>query len=58
MLIIGDEKQTNKNPLIGAAALVASGSQDKSIGHWRFSCVMSFPWRPILSGDSSSLLHV
>uniref|UniRef100_A0ACD5UE07 Uncharacterized protein n=1 Tax=Avena sativa TaxID=4498 RepID=A0ACD5UE07_AVESA len=23
--------------------------QDKSIGHWRFSCVMSFPWRPILS---------
>lgn len=24
--------------------------QDKSIGHWRFSCVMSFPWRPILSG--------
>uniref|UniRef100_A0A7N0ZW21 Uncharacterized protein n=1 Tax=Kalanchoe fedtschenkoi TaxID=63787 RepID=A0A7N0ZW21_KALFE len=22
---------------------------DKSIGHWRFSCVMSFPWRPILS---------
>ncbi|KAF0891445.1 hypothetical protein E2562_009867 [Oryza meyeriana var. granulata] len=24
--------------------------EDKSIGHWRFSCVMSFPWRPILSG--------
>lgn len=24
--------------------------QDKGIGHWRFSCVMSFPWRPILSG--------
>lgn len=23
--------------------------QDKSIGHWRFSCIMSFPWRPILS---------
>lgn len=23
--------------------------QDKGIGHWRFSCVMSFPWRPILS---------
>ncbi|CAO2043425.1 unnamed protein product [Urochloa humidicola] len=21
----------------------------KSIGHWRFSCIMSFPWRPILS---------
>ncbi|KAG6507079.1 hypothetical protein ZIOFF_032419 [Zingiber officinale] len=23
--------------------------EDKSIGHWRFSCIMSFPWRPILS---------
>lgn len=23
--------------------------EDKAIGHWRFSCVMSFPWRPILS---------
>ncbi|CAL5030460.1 unnamed protein product [Urochloa decumbens] len=23
--------------------------EDKSIGHWRFNCVMSFPWRPILS---------
>ncbi|RLM66249.1 uncharacterized protein C2845_PM16G17420 [Panicum miliaceum] len=23
--------------------------EDKSIGHWRFSCVMLFPWRPILS---------
>ncbi|KAF3340359.1 hypothetical protein FCM35_KLT16130 [Carex littledalei] len=23
--------------------------EDKSVGHWRFSCVMSFPWRPILS---------
>ncbi|KAF8702550.1 hypothetical protein HU200_032934 [Digitaria exilis] len=23
--------------------------EDRSIGHWRFSCVMSFPWRPILS---------
>ncbi|PKA59598.1 hypothetical protein AXF42_Ash018065 [Apostasia shenzhenica] len=23
--------------------------EDKGIGHWRFSCVMSFPWRPILS---------
>lgn len=23
--------------------------EDKSIGHWRFSCVMSFPWRSILS---------
>uniref|UniRef100_A0A2P2JZM6 Uncharacterized protein MANES_05G030400 n=1 Tax=Rhizophora mucronata TaxID=61149 RepID=A0A2P2JZM6_RHIMU len=26
--------------------------EDKGIGHWRFSCVMSFPWRPILSGTS------
>ncbi|CAL5030459.1 unnamed protein product [Urochloa decumbens] len=26
--------------------------EDKSIGHWRFNCVMSFPWRPILSGMS------
>ncbi|XP_058085280.1 uncharacterized protein LOC131232814 isoform X2 [Magnolia sinica] len=24
--------------------------EDKGIGHWRFSCVMSFPWRPVLSG--------
>ncbi|KDP28572.1 hypothetical protein JCGZ_14343 [Jatropha curcas] len=23
--------------------------EDKGIGHWRFSCIMSFPWRPILS---------
>ncbi|XP_008810114.1 uncharacterized protein LOC103721622 [Phoenix dactylifera] len=23
--------------------------EDKSIGHWRFSSIMSFPWRPILS---------
>ncbi|KAF9687848.1 hypothetical protein SADUNF_Sadunf02G0135800 [Salix dunnii] len=23
--------------------------EDKGIGHWRFSCVMSFPWKPILS---------
>ncbi|XP_072987105.1 uncharacterized protein [Typha latifolia] len=23
--------------------------EDRSIGHWRFSCIMSFPWRPILS---------
>ncbi|KAJ3680300.1 hypothetical protein LUZ60_016578 [Juncus effusus] len=22
---------------------------DKSVGHWKFSCIMSFPWRPILS---------
>jgi hypothetical protein len=28
--------------------------QDKSIGHWRFSCIMSFPWRPILSGNCSN----
>ncbi|CAN1237365.1 hypothetical protein LINGRAPRIM_LOCUS1863 [Linum grandiflorum] len=26
------------------------GLEDKGIGHWKFSCVMSFPWRPILSG--------
>ncbi|GJN26662.1 hypothetical protein PR202_gb14611 [Eleusine coracana subsp. coracana] len=33
--------------------------EDKSIGHWRFSCVMSFPWRPILSGKLSLfVLHV
>ncbi|CAN1237364.1 hypothetical protein LINGRAPRIM_LOCUS1863 [Linum grandiflorum] len=25
------------------------GLEDKGIGHWKFSCVMSFPWRPILS---------
>lgn len=24
--------------------------EEKGVGHWRFSCVMSFPWRPILSG--------
>lgn len=23
--------------------------EDKGVGHWRFSCVMSFPWKPILS---------
>ncbi|XP_010518271.1 PREDICTED: uncharacterized protein LOC104793579 isoform X1 [Camelina sativa] len=23
--------------------------QDKGVGHWKFSCVMSFPWKPILS---------
>ncbi|CAI0425095.1 unnamed protein product [Linum tenue] len=23
--------------------------EDKGIGHWKFSCIMSFPWRPILS---------
>lgn len=28
--------------------------QDKGIGHWRFRCVMSFPWKPILSGQASS----
>ncbi|XP_075644108.1 uncharacterized protein LOC142615263 [Castanea sativa] len=22
---------------------------DKGIGHWRFSCILSFPWKPILS---------
>ncbi|KAK3028755.1 LOW QUALITY PROTEIN: hypothetical protein RJ639_037976, partial [Escallonia herrerae] len=23
--------------------------EDKGIGHWRFCCIMSFPWKPILS---------
>ncbi|KAK9062824.1 hypothetical protein SSX86_020014 [Deinandra increscens subsp. villosa] len=23
--------------------------EDKGIGHWRFSCTMAFPWKPILS---------
>ncbi|KAK3428602.1 hypothetical protein EUGRSUZ_E00102 [Eucalyptus grandis] len=23
--------------------------EDKGVGHWRFSCILSFPWRPILS---------
>ncbi|KAE7999454.1 hypothetical protein FH972_003884 [Carpinus fangiana] len=23
--------------------------EDKGVGHWRFSCIMSFPWKPILS---------
>lgn len=34
----------------------SSWSQDKSIGHWRFSCIMSFPWRPILSGISDTAI--
>ncbi|XP_062090393.1 uncharacterized protein LOC133796761 [Humulus lupulus] len=25
--------------------------EDKGIGHWRFSCVLSFPWKPILSAS-------
>ncbi|XP_015899656.3 uncharacterized protein LOC107432949 [Ziziphus jujuba] len=25
--------------------------EDKGIGHWRFSCILSFPWRPILSAS-------
>ena len=33
-------KKTSKDPIL---------SQDKGIGHWRFSCILSFPWRPILS---------
>ncbi|XP_059651351.1 uncharacterized protein LOC132298970 isoform X2 [Cornus florida] len=24
--------------------------EDKGIGHWRFSCILFFPWKPILSG--------
>ncbi|WZZ48660.1 hypothetical protein YC2023_048767 [Brassica napus] len=23
--------------------------EEKGVGHWKFSCVMSFPWKPILS---------
>ncbi|GLT71119.1 hypothetical protein SLA2020_431600 [Shorea laevis] len=23
--------------------------EDKGVGHWRFSCILSFPWKPILS---------
>ncbi|KAE8660482.1 CAAX prenyl protease 1-like protein [Hibiscus syriacus] len=23
--------------------------ENKGVGHWKFSCVMSFPWKPILS---------
>ncbi|XXG76465.1 hypothetical protein AAC387_Pa08g0807 [Persea americana] len=23
--------------------------EDRGVGHWRFSCVMVFPWKPILS---------
>ncbi|CAK9328819.1 unnamed protein product [Citrullus colocynthis] len=23
--------------------------ENKGIGHWKFSCILSFPWRPILS---------
>ncbi|KAL8195953.1 hypothetical protein R6Q57_024953 [Mikania cordata] len=23
--------------------------EDKGVGHWRFSCTMAFPWKPILS---------
>ncbi|GMN45028.1 hypothetical protein TIFTF001_014228 [Ficus carica] len=25
--------------------------EDKGIGHWRFSCILAFPWRPILSAS-------
>ncbi|CAM8969292.1 unnamed protein product [Rhodiola kirilowii] len=28
--------------------------EDKGVGHWKFSCVMSFPWKPILSGSKPS----
>ncbi|KAH1085686.1 hypothetical protein GYH30_017592 [Glycine max] len=23
--------------------------EDRGIGHWRFNCILSFPWKPILS---------
>lgn len=32
--------------------------QDKGIGHWRFSCVLSFPWKPILSGIANNTKFV
>ncbi|KVH91117.1 Protein of unknown function DUF2358 [Cynara cardunculus var. scolymus] len=32
-----------------AEVYVDSKEIDKGIGHWRFSCTMSFPWKPILS---------
>ncbi|KAF4386668.1 hypothetical protein F8388_006623 [Cannabis sativa] len=32
--------------------------EDKGIGHWRFSCVLSFPWKPILSGKSFVLIYI
>ncbi|PKI38285.1 uncharacterized protein LOC116202315 isoform X1 [Punica granatum] len=25
--------------------------EDKGVGHWRFSCILAFPWRPILSAS-------
>ncbi|XP_013635680.1 uncharacterized protein LOC106450930 isoform X1 [Brassica napus] len=28
--------------------------EEKGVGHWKFSCVMSFPWKPILSGKMIS----
>uniref|UniRef100_A0A0A9BMA0 Uncharacterized protein n=1 Tax=Arundo donax TaxID=35708 RepID=A0A0A9BMA0_ARUDO len=34
------------------------GPGDKSIGHRRFSCVMSFPWRPILSATGFTLHRI
>lgn len=36
--------------LMELLALNCIWAQDKGIGHWRFNCIMSFPWRPILSG--------
>lgn len=30
--------------------------QDKGVGHWRFSCILSFPWKPILSGMYYALI--
>ncbi|KAH9731804.1 hypothetical protein KPL70_010104 [Citrus sinensis] len=35
--------------LMELLALNCIWAQDKGIGHWRFNCIMSFPWRPILS---------
>lgn len=36
--------------LMELLALNCIWAQDKGIGRWRFNCIMSFPWRPILSG--------
>ncbi|KAH9787729.1 hypothetical protein KPL71_010680 [Citrus sinensis] len=37
--------------LMELLALNCIWAQDKGIGHWRFNCIMSFPWRPILSAN-------
>ncbi|KAJ9555984.1 hypothetical protein OSB04_010598 [Centaurea solstitialis] len=32
--------------------------EDKGIGHWRFSCTMSFPWKPILSATGYTEYYI